>query len=225
MDTQITTLEAELPAAAFDLEAIGHADLGENTQYRYRAEIQKYLATGGNLANRSAIQAHAKTLKASSRSFFKAALRVVTADFEKNLKANATPDNLAQVQAALLRMDAIRDAVKVTKSKGVKAHTWLTGQQVRDITALCGDDIEGKRDWIVLALLLGAGLRREELTDITFDALKQQPTKTGSRDILQVKGKGRKNRIIPIDLSSASRLRDWKNITGGGKVTRAIGQR
>jgi integrase len=226
MNTLVTIQEAaELPQAAFDLEAIERADLGDNTKYRYRSEIQKYLDTGGSLANRSAIQDHAKKLKPSSRSFFKAALRVVTSDFEKNLKANASPENLAQVQAALLRMDAIRDAVKVTKSKGVKAHTWLTNQQVKTITALCGADIEGKRDWIVLGLLLGAGLRRDELINLTFDALKQQPTKGGrSRDVLQVKGKGRKNRIIPIDPLLASRLREWENITGGGKVARALGR-
>ena len=64
----------------------------------------------------------------------------------------------------------MRGAVKVKAHKGTKAHTWLTQKQVTDITALCADDLEGWRDWIVLGLLLGAGLRREELA-----ALRSQP--------------------------------------------------
>ena len=50
----------------------------------------------------------------------------------------------------MLRLEAMRDTVKVKTHKGTKAHTWLSPAQVREITAQCGDDLEGKRDWIVL---------------------------------------------------------------------------
>ena len=70
---------------------------------------------------------------------------------------------------------------------------------------------------------LTVGLRREELTELTFDALKQQPTKGGKmRDVLQVKGKGAKSRVIPIKKLLADRLREWKEITGGGYVARSL---
>ena len=109
---------------------------------------------------------------------------------------------------------------------GQKAHTWLSQAQVKEITGLCGDEIEGKRDWIILGLLLGAGLRRSELAKLTFDALKQQPTKSGKmRDILEVQGKGAKNRVIPIKPILADRLREWKEITGSGRVARSLGRK
>jgi site-specific recombinase XerD len=118
----------------------------------------------------------------------------------------------------------MRDAIPVKASKGTKAHTWLSQKQVTEITALCGDTLEGKRDWIILGVLLGAGLRREELTELTFNALKQQPAKRGKmRDVLEVTGKGAKSRVIPISAILAHRLREWKDITGGGLVARSLG--
>lgn len=83
-----------------------------------------------------------------------------------------------------------------------------------------------KANGIVLGLLLGAGLRRDELENLTFDALKQQPTKGGKmRDVLQVKGKGAKDRVIPIKKLLADRFREWKQITGGGLVARSLGMK
>ena len=120
----------------------------------------------------------------------------------------------------------MRDTVKVKQHKGTKAHTWLSQAQVRDITALCGNNLEGKRDWIVLGLLLGAGLRREELVSLTFDALKQQPTKNGKmRYVLEVKGKGAKDRVVPISRLLADRLQEWREIVGGGLVARSLGRK
>jgi integrase/recombinase XerD len=120
----------------------------------------------------------------------------------------------------------MQDAVKVHQEKGTKAHTWLSPDQVKQITSLCKDDQEGRRDWIILAVLLGAGLRREELAGLTFDALKQQPIKgDGYRDVLQVKGKGAKKRVVPINAVLAQRLREWKGITGGGRLARSLGRK
>jgi len=139
------------------------------------------------------------------------------------MKAGATPENLPQVQAALLRLDAMKNAVTVESHKGKKAHTWLSQKQVVHITSLCPETLEGKRDWIVLGLLLGAGLRRDELVNLTSEALKQQPTKSGRmRDVLEVTGKGNKARVIPISEKLGNRLREWIAITQGGKIARAF---
>ncbi|MCP4700636.1 MAG: site-specific integrase, partial [Gammaproteobacteria bacterium] len=122
-----------------------------------------------------------------------------------------------------MRLEALRGAVTVKKPKGKKAHTWLAAAQVKKMTALCGEDLEGQRDWIILGVLLGAGLRRDELANLTFDALKQQPMKGGGvRDVLEVTGKGEKIRVIPISALLARRLRDWKETTGGGNIARRM---
>ncbi len=211
--------------AGIDLKAIERSNLGERTKYKYSREIDKYLATGASLTDRAALIAYGAGLKSSSRSFFKAALRLLTADFEKDLKANVTPGSLAETQAALMRLEAIRDAVEVHTQAGTKAHAWLSQAQVKQITALPGtlydDNLEGWRDWIVLGLLLGAGLRREELAGLTFEALKTQSTKRGRmRDILEVKGKGEKSRVIPIKPLLGANLRKWKELIHAKSVDR-----
>jgi integrase len=172
------------------------------------------------------LQAYADGLKSSRRQFLKSALRLMTMDYEQNVKASATPGNLKQAQAALYRLEAMRGAIQVEQHKGKKAHTWLSQKQVAEITALCSDSLEGKRDWMVLGLLLGAGLRREELATLTFDALKQQPTKAGKmRDVLEVRGKGAKDRVIPISEKLGDHLREWREIVGGGFVARSLGMK
>jgi integrase len=61
---------------------------------------------------------------------------------------------------------------------------------------------------------------------LTFDALKQQPTKSGKmRDVLEVKGKGAKDRVIPINKTLADRLRAWQPVAGGGLVARSLGRK
>ncbi|MBT7016913.1 MAG: site-specific integrase [Anaerolineae bacterium] len=210
-----------------DFTAIERAtNLQDSTKYKYTREIEKFLETGSSLGDYDAVQVYAITLSTSSRSFFKAALRLVTADYERRVKSSVTPKNIGQAQAAIMRLEALRGAVTVSKPKGTKVHIWLSQAQVRDITALCGDNLEGKRDWIILGLLLGAGLRRSELATLTFDALKQQPTKNGKmRDVLEVQGKGAKNRVVPIKPILADRLREWKEITGSGRVARSLGRK
>jgi len=206
-----------------DTTAIERADLADSTKYKYTREVEALALAGVDPFDHDALTEYAAGLKSSRRAFLKSALRLMTADYEQAIKAGVTPENLPAAQAAVMRLEAMRDTVKVKTHKGRKAHTWLSQAQVKEITALCGDDLEGKRDWIVLGLLLGAGLRREELVNLTFGALKQQPTKGGKmRDVLEVEGKGAKDRVIPIKPLLAERLREWEGITGGGLVARAM---
>ena len=209
-----------------DFGAIERADLSPWTKYKYRRELAALQTAGISPLDYQALADYAAGLKSSRRAFLKSALRLVSLDYEQDLKAQATPSNIAAVQAGIYRLASMRDAVNVQTHKGTKAHTWLSQKQVTEITALCGDDLEGKRDWIVLGLLLGAGLRREELKWLTFDELKQIPSKRGTvRDVLQVKGKGAKDRVIPIKKLLAERLREWKQIAGGGFVARSLGMK
>jgi integrase len=223
MNTQ-TALATQPKAASLDLKAIDRADLQPTTKAKYKREIANLTQAGVNPLDLDALTTYADGLKSSRKSFLKSALRLMSAGFEQDLKGRATPENIAQVQAGVYRLEAMRDAVKVKAHKGTKAHTWLSQKQVTEITKLCGDDLEGRRDWIVLGLLLGAGLRREELATLTFDALKQQPMKGGKvRDVLQVKGKGAKDRVIPIKPILASHLRAWREAVQGGLVARSLG--
>jgi len=221
-----TTALSTIKKAGLDMQAIDRADLQPTTKAQYKKAINNMLGAGVNPMDYNALVSYADGLKQSSRSFLKSALRMMSLDFEQSMKGSATPENIGTMQAGIMRLEAMRSAVKVSQPKGTKAHTWLTQKQVKDITALCGNDIEGKRDWIILGLLLGAGLRREELSALTFDAIKAQPMKGGKvRGVLQVKGKGAKDRVIPLSEVLANHLHAWQEITGGGNIARAMGMK
>ena len=219
MNTQNTLTTYD---AGFDFSAIDRASLQPTTKVKYRREIENLLAAGVNPMNYQELQLYAEGLKSSRKAFLKSALRLMSLDFEQAMKAGATDKNIGKVQAGIMRLEAMRAAVKVPTHKGVKAHTWLSPAEVKTITALCDDSLTGKRDWIVLGLLLGAGLRREELANLKFDAIKSQPTKKGDRTVLEVKGKGAKDRVIPINETLAKRLHEWQRIAGGEYIARSM---
>ena len=207
----------------FDFSAIERADLQPTTRAKYKREMENLLQAGINPMNYDALQIYAEGLKSSRKAFLKSALRIVSLGYEQNMKAGATEKNIGMIQAGIMRLDAMRGAVIVPTHKGTKAHTWLSPTEVQQITSLCQNDMTGKRDWIILGLLLGAGLRRDELATLTFDMIKQQPMKDGKiRNVLQVKGKGAKDRVIPIKPILAERLQEWKQVTGGGMIARSM---
>jgi integrase len=210
--------------AGYDLTAIDRAlNLQPRTKAKYRREILNMIEAGINPDDHKALQAYADGLKSSRRQFLKSALRLMTLDYEQHIKANATPQNLQVAQSAIMRLEAMRGAVTVPAHKGTKAHTWLSPAEVKHITSLCDDTIEGKRDWIILGVLLGAGLRREELATLKFDAIKSQPMKKGgARVVLEVKGKGAKDRVMPINAILASKLYEWRQLAGGEYIARAM---
>ena len=213
-------------AFSYDISAIDNANLADSTKYQYRKAITNYLNTGSKWWDAQALTDYAIGLNKSSRAFLKAAIRLMTSNLALELKARAIPDNLNQVQASLYRLEAIDAAIQVKASKGIKAHTWLSQKQVKELMATCDDDIVGLRDWIILGLLVGAGLRREELVNLKFEDVKEQPLKNGNnRSVLSIKGKGAKDRVIPIHPVLAKRILEWKELVGDGCIARSLGRK
>lgn len=209
-----------------DFGAIERANLSERTRAQYVKALANCLQAGVRVTDPGELAEYAAKLPASSRAFLKAALRLATADFANNLKSGATPENLPMVQAALMRLDAINQAIHTTAPKGEKAHTWLSQAQVKALMNTCEDTEEGRRDWVVLALMVGAGLRREELVRVTCSDVRDLPMRNGkSRWVLHTVGKGAKERDIPISAVLAERLRAWCDHIEGGKVARSLGRR
>jgi site-specific recombinase XerC len=62
--------------------------------------------------------------------------------------------------------------VKGSKRLGVRLGNWLTAEQARSLWQLpSAGTLKSKRDRAILAVLLGCGLRRRELSDLTLDHL------------------------------------------------------
>jgi integrase len=213
-------------AQFYDLSPIESADLSSKTKYQYKKAIRFYLNTGSKLSDPQALQAYAQKLPTSSRAFLKAAIRLMTAGWKLNLKAGATPENIDSVHAALYRFEALQDAIHVEKPKGEKVHIWLSQTQVKALMSTCDDSISGQRDWIILGLFLGAGLRCDELVNLTFDNLIDLPMpKNGIRTCIQLTGKRDKVRTIPIKPLLAAKIQAWKADVGDGKIARSLGRK
>lgn len=203
---------------------IDSTSLGDRTKWNYKRAIDRLIAAKVNPLNREQLASYASTLPLSIRRDTRAALNILYSEQKINLEASANVTNLAQVQSALLNLKAMTATIQTRGTKGNKLHNRLSKTQVDQITALPDlSTLAGRRDYIVLAVLLGAGLRREEMEELTFDALKTTPDSKGNIvNVLEIQGKGDKFRVIPISPLLAQHLREWKAETGSGRVARSI---
>lgn len=202
-------------------------NLAESTKKKYTAALTDFLNTGGDLTDAIQIKEYALKLSVSKRAFLKAAIRLWTKEVSLLAKAGATPDSnkIAVITAILFRLDAINEAIKIKNEEGYKAHTWLSNEEVERLLLCCDtSNIVGQRDKAILSTLLHTGVRRSEMAAIVFDNLVTQPIKSGGRTVLNVKGKGAKNRVIPINDEIANSLEGWRQLTGGGRIARALGR-
>ncbi len=86
--------------------------------------------------------------------------------------------------------------VKGPKKLGVRLGNWLTAQQGRALLNIpAGSSVRGKRDYAMLALLLGCSLRRSELVHLTMEHLQQREEHWAIIDLV---GKGGHVRTVPI---------------------------
>ena len=170
------------------------------------------------------LSAFAADLPKSTRSFLKAAVKLWGDEIALRAKAGATPENIKAVQATVYRVEALNEAIQIEASKGQKAHTWLTQAEVKRLLDSCDTTtLLGQRDRLVLGLLVGAGLRREELTGLTFEGVVLQSVAGKFRTVLNVRGKGAKDRVIPINDKLAAALDSWGAFVGSrGFVARSI---
>lgn len=217
--SQLTTIHGDIIAA---IE--GNPKLQPTTKAQYKKALRNYLATGHSLADAAALGAYAATLPQSSQSFLKAVVRLWGNDLALKAKAGATPENVNAVQATVFRLEALNDAIKPMASKGQKAHSWLTQSEVKRLLDSCNlKTITGRRDKLVLGLLVGAGLRREELASLTFEDVIIQPIEGRFRTVLNVHGKGAKDRIVPINDKLAGLVDSWGAVVlPVGNIARSV---
>jgi len=200
-------------------------DLAESTKAKYSAAITRYLDAGGDLLDAVTLATYAETVSNTDRAYLKAAVRLYTDRLGTVIKATVTPETVDAARARLMKLEALQEAVKVKTPQGQKAHTWLSQAQVKALLATCGDGIVGQRDRLVLGLLVGAGLRRKELANLRFDDVKLQPVGDRFRTVLDVEGKGAKDRVVPISDRLANALDEWgKRVGHEGRIVRSLGR-
>jgi integrase len=215
-------------AKYIDLSAIDNAPIGENTKVRYKAAARKVIEEYGEkaLMNADFLREYSASLSESGQYFLRGALKWITKDLENTWKGKAVPEDVAAIQAALWRLDAIREAVKTHHRKGKVVRKWLSAEEVERLLDTCDlDEPMGLRDWITLALLVGAGLRRFEALGLHFGDVVDLPNHGGKRYVLRITGKGDKRRTVPIQRTLADNIRRWQKMLdapGNSLVLRSV---
>jgi site-specific recombinase XerD len=120
----------------------------------------------------------------------------------KKLATEAADNGLLAAETA-----AAIGRVKGAKRHGVRAGNWLTLAQAEQLLELPERETnKGKRDRVLLALLVGCGLRRQELAGLRIEDIQQRD---GRWCIVDLAGKGNRIRTVPMPAWAKTAVDEW----------------
>ena len=112
--------------------------------------------------------------------------------------------------------------VKGAKRLGVRIGNWLTAEQSRTLlTQPQTDNLRGKRDRAILALLIGCGLRRAELVGLGTEDFQIREEHWVIADLI---GKGKHVRTVPVPAWAKRAVDEWTTAAGinSGTIFRRV---
>jgi site-specific recombinase XerD len=150
----------------------------------------------------------------------------------RRLAANTINQQLAAVRrlaheaadAGLLSPDLAAGISRVrgVKQLGQRSGNWLSLEQSSQVLSRArGDHMRKKRDYAMLALLFGCGLRRSELVGLEMSDVQQRQEHWAIVDLI---GKGGHIRTVPIPAWAKRALDEWTAAAGikEGKIFRRV---
>jgi site-specific recombinase XerD len=97
--------------------------------------------------------------------------------------------------------------VKGMRREGAHIGNWLTAPEAeRFIEAPDVGTLKGRRDKALLAVMIGCGLRRQEVASLMLESVQEREGRSVIVDLL---GKGRRRRSIPVPLWAKESLDIW----------------
>ena len=108
------------------------------------------------------------------------------------------------------------------RQSGSRLGNWLTREQARDLLAVPDrDTLKGKRDYSILALLVGCGLRRAELAVLGVEILEMRENRWVLADL---RGKGGRVRTVAVPLWVKQGINVWMTAAGieDGRLFRSV---
>jgi site-specific recombinase XerD len=192
------------------LNSLNSSNLAVNTKERYKESLTNAVHNDVNLVDSEDITSYMNSLSNSQARLFKSAHNKAIDLMATKVKTLVNPDNIGSIQATLLRLEALKDIQAPKVKKGTIAHTWLNLSQVKQLLATTKKDnsLINLRNRVLIALIVGSGLRRSEAIALKFSDIVKQ----GERFIINVRnGKGDKSRAIPISTKLAKLLYTWQS--------------
>jgi integrase len=137
---------------------------------------------------------------------------------EKKLSASTINVRLSAVRKLIgeARRNGILDAEQAAqmadvpnlKQQGRRMGNWLTREQAKELLAVPDrSTIKGKRDYCILALLVGCALRRRELAALKLEDIQQRE---GRWVIVDLQGKGGRVRTVAIPIWVKQGIDAWQ---------------
>jgi site-specific recombinase XerD len=112
--------------------------------------------------------------------------------------------------------------VRGVKQLGFRVGNWLSADECSAVLSrACGTTLRAKRDYAMLAVLFGCGLRRSELVGLDVNDIQ---VRQGHWAVVDLIGKGGHIRTVPIPGWVKTALDEWTAAAGikDGKIFRAV---
>lgn len=177
----------------------------DHSKRAYSRALQEFFswrqANGNPALTKATVQAYKETLTGSP-----ASINLKMSAIRK-LAAEAADNGLLEQQVA----NGVA-RVKGVTAHGVRSGNWLTREQAqRILTAPDVGTLKGLRDRSVLAVMIGAGLRRSEVAALTFEHIQQRD---GRWVIVDLVGKRNHVRSVPIPSWVKLAVDEWAATAG-----------
>ena len=118
------------------------------------------------------------------------------------------------------------------RERGTRLGNWLTKEQARELLAVPDrSTLKGKRDYVILGLLVGCALRRRELASLDIAEIQMRENRWV---IVDLRGKGGRVRTVAVPLGVKHAINAWQSaasiedgpllrqIRKGGKVGQSL---
>jgi integrase len=108
------------------------------------------------------------------------------------------------------------------RQKGTRLGNWLTREQAKELLAVPDrSTLKGKRDYVILALLVGCALRRNELAELDVETIQQRE---GRWVLADLEGKGRRVRTVAVPIWVKQGINAWMTAAGieDGRLLRSV---
>jgi len=116
------------------------------------------------------------------------------------------------------------------RQRGTRLGNWLIREQAKELLAAPDrSTLKGKRDYVILTLLVGCALRRNELAELEVETIQQRE---GRWVLADLEGKGRRIRTVAVPIWVKQGIEAWtaaaeidkgrllRSVSKSGKVNR-----